>query len=149
MPDRLTAAELQEIRERESKATKGPWQVHSETLPLSPLGVEKLRKTGLVVERTIHTTWNHGQLKGPAPVVSTSCGPYHEPNISVSISEADATFLAAARTDIPRLLATIDHLAAVIHEACEDIRECAPMATVMLPETKTALFQAEEEYHDR
>lgn len=68
-----------------------------------------------------------------------------------------------AEHDRHDLLATIDHLAAVIHEACEAEEEgsmlarCASMARIQEMErsmdrrnaAQAALFQTEEEYHDR
>ncbi|MHA0048621.1 hypothetical protein [Deinococcus sp. PEB2-67] len=56
-------------------------------------------------EYTIHTAYPHGQLKGPAPVVSRMGGPYQYPSDLSALRPADATFIAHTPADIAYLLA--------------------------------------------
>ncbi len=112
MTDPLTPDELREVAARAEAATPGPWQVE---WWVWRDGQQRVchRGDGLLMRcaRGIHTAWEHGQLRGPAPVVTTVHGidptddllAYH----SAVIDEPDAAFIAHARTDIPRLLATI------------------------------------------
>ena len=110
----MSLAELiHELRALESEATPGPWQVHVEALAQSELGKEKGRGGGSV-ERSIHTAWDHPQLRGPAPVVTASVGPYQVPDRCIYISEGNAALIARMRNVLPALLdvaeaaATID-----------------------------------------
>lgn len=120
MSDPLIAAELAAIRERESNATPGPW------LHLS---------NGKGGEDDPCLVGHSKYIDHPTPI---TCGtPFW--------SSSDFDFIAAARTDIPRLLATIGHLAAVIHEACEDMRKAKE--PFIGCNAQDALFKAEEEYH--
>jgi hypothetical protein len=109
----LTADDLAAIRERAEAATPGKWEVvrdrHSHYLG------------GAHVERRIFTEWDHPQLKAPYGVGNGAFGigaTEGEPGLSmVAISEPDAAFIAAARSDIPALLAHIDALTAALEEA--------------------------------
>ncbi|HYE92376.1 MAG TPA: hypothetical protein VEA38_15205 [Terriglobales bacterium] len=79
------------------EATPRPWRVVRERLKLSPLGLER----GLRAEPPpeligIETVWDHGQLKGPVPVVTTAHGPYYEPNHHIYIRPADAELIVRA-----------------------------------------------------
>jgi len=59
--------------------TPGPWQVieekHEWSLPeRAMMGHEMPATSGEHLERRIFTTWEHGQLKSPFPVVNSSVG---------------------------------------------------------------------------
>ena len=75
-------------------------------LPPSALGRQRTER-GLALpgtpQLTIHTSWDHGQLQGPAPVVTTSCGPYFEPGIAIHLREADAALIVYYRSACPEL----------------------------------------------
>lgn len=96
-PDPL-AARLTEIREREQAATTGPWWFDEDELTWRLHGVHAMipaQMDGLIPEQVM----NHQILK--APKTGT---PYAEywPN------EADAAFIVAARTDVPRLVKALE-----------------------------------------
>lgn len=80
MPDILTPEEVAECRERAERATDGPWEA---------LGDE-------IVTYAVPRTASH-----PVQTVAMS---------GVCIEEADAEFVAHARTDIPALCATVEAL---------------------------------------
>jgi hypothetical protein len=82
MSDILTDADLAEIEKRAEAATQGPWD--------SPPWVDTLDRW------TIHTV--RGERDGAVGYL---------PSFATANSEADRTFIAASRTDIPALLATI------------------------------------------
>jgi hypothetical protein len=93
--DKLTAA-LAAIKERAEKATPGPWWFDESDLAWRLHGVHAIIPP--VMEGFPGQVLNHQILK--APKTGT---PYAEywPN------EADAAFIVAARTDVPRLLAVV------------------------------------------
>jgi hypothetical protein len=73
-------------------ATPGPWEVQVDERPH--------HRGGAHIERRIRTSWEHGQLKAPYPVITTSVGigaaaggPAH---YMVSLGEHDAAHIAAA-----------------------------------------------------
>jgi len=72
-------------------ATPGPWEVQVDDRPH--------HRGGAHIERRIRTSWEHGQLKAPYPVITTSVGigavaggPAH---YMVSLGENDAAHIAA------------------------------------------------------
>ncbi len=90
-PKSLTDAELAEVHKREQAATAGPWD------SVDSFGSH----TYMVVQRLPN---------GPPPLF-----------IGGHFShEANADFTAAARTDIPRLLATIAELKAILADCQQD-----------------------------
>jgi hypothetical protein len=103
-PMTMTSERLAEIEARAAAATPGPWQVVLDKWP-HYLGLTPHQ------ERRIFTTWAHPQLKAPAPVVNSSTGigetrggPARR---MVSIGAEDADFIAAARDDVPDLVAAL------------------------------------------
>lgn len=97
-------AACDEIDRLSENATPGQWQVCAETMKLSDLGRTRGIGEGMV-ERTIHTQWNHPQLGSPAPVVTTQSGPYYTPGVHIFIREDDAHLIAAYRTLAPTVAA--------------------------------------------
>lgn len=101
----LDAATLAALREKAEKATPGGWQFIEDAVP-SRLG-------GSIVERTIHTAWDHGQLRGPAPIVSlgVTVGQDGKARYFVHIGKDDAAHIAAASPDVVlALVAEIERL---------------------------------------
>jgi hypothetical protein len=94
--DRLTA-ELAAIKERAGKATAGPWWFDEDDQVFRLHGVYKIIPS--FMEGIPDQILNHQILK--APKTGT---PYAEywPN------EADAAFIVAARTDVPRMAAAVE-----------------------------------------
>lgn len=97
---RLSEMQLNEIEERSNLATPGPWKVY---VGIDDENVEK------EMERRIGTAYDHPQLKGPRPVV-TSAVYRDEPHYRIYLGKEDANFIAAAREDIPNLLAHIKNM---------------------------------------
>jgi hypothetical protein len=91
----LTAAELEEIRERCEAATSGPWHPITPTDDAPSAGVSNA------------TTPNR---HGPTFLW------WPEECATRAQDRADAAFIAAARTDIPALLVTVDALRATLQE---------------------------------
>jgi hypothetical protein len=87
MQSPLGARELQEIEERASRATVGPWVAE-----ISPDGT---------VAMVDHATLRSDEAD--EPLIIASC------DVAGNLDN-DAVFIAAARTDVPRLLATIRSL---------------------------------------
>jgi hypothetical protein len=98
-----------------TKATKGPWQIEWRT--------EKDGTPYLIGGRQeakgIHTSWDHGQLNGPAPIVGIAYGFDPDDNnrsySTVVIAENDARFIVAARDIVPLQATAICRLVAEIH----------------------------------
>ena len=105
----LTDAELQAIRERAEKATEGPWEsVMDVTRKNGPLRADVQQQNP--VREIFKTGQKAGQLRRE----------WHR-NVAIGILFPacllhDAEFIAHARTDIPRLLAEIDRLKALVKE---------------------------------
>lgn len=104
----LTDEELADLERLSTEATGRPWQVVKEPLKVTKAGEEYGSKAGPGwVETSIHTAWDHGQLKGPAPVVTTASGPFYEPTRHIHIRAQDADFIVAACNATRRLLAEV------------------------------------------
>lgn len=89
--------------------TPGPWKVFRQEIPI--------HFGGNHIERRIGTEWNHPQLRGSYPVVTTATGVPAvdgDPPIQfTSIGEKDAAHIAACNpAAMTELLATIDSLRA-------------------------------------
>lgn len=112
-PAPLTPAELAAIRARERKAMPGPWEWNIDDdasdgeFLLTSEHPERIAAGDLVQpdgDRWVATAWkvdidllpeeNDGETRGRV--------------FSIVLNRADAAFIAAARTDVPRLLATVD-----------------------------------------
>lgn len=75
----LTEQQVREILAGVDGVTPGPWQVVQTKHPWfmsaqKVLGTALPERTGSHLERRIFTTWEHGQLKAPFPVVNSSHG---------------------------------------------------------------------------
>ena len=99
--------------------TPRPWQLYKEEIPVA---------CGLTVTSTsIHTEWEHAQLKGPAPIVTlgTSVMPENEtPRRAVHtiyIRDADAKFIVKACNAYDGLCESLKALLIFNKELCEDI----------------------------
>lgn len=84
--------DLDKIEALARAATHGPWEVQVDDRPH--------HRGGVHIERRIRTSWEHGQLGAPYPVITTSVGvgaaaggPAH---YMVSLGEHDAAHIAAA-----------------------------------------------------
>lgn len=89
----LQSREIQAIRQRHEQATAGPWEVCERKIDT------------FLTDRCVVTTWTDPRSKWQVPIVSAS---QSRSGTGVWIDERDARFIAAARTDVPRLLATLD-----------------------------------------
>lgn len=112
MGKRVTPERIAELRRILREATPPKWKVHVAPLEQSELGRQEGRCGKGYFETTIHTEWNHSQLKGPAPIVTTALGPYTTPSISIHIREADAALIVAAVNSLGDLLDEIERLSA-------------------------------------
>src|SRR5690625_297831 len=95
MTKRLSKADLTAIRERAEKATQGRWYYEVD----GDLYSDKTR------DRVMY------------PYMSSESIPY------IKISESDATFIAYARQDIPKLLAEIERLRETLDKTLTAIDE--------------------------
>jgi hypothetical protein len=89
----LTEQELAAIRQRERNATAGPWQVHEHEVD------------AFLLERGISTAWKDPKLEWTKPIVHLSTS---EAGAGVSMTAEDADFIAHARLDVEKLMATLD-----------------------------------------
>jgi hypothetical protein len=99
---------LREIEERCEKATEGAWKVYD--TPHKHF-----------TELRIGTEWEHGQLKGPYPVVNQTVT--IEGKILVAIRPNDAEFIAHSRTDIPYLLSLLKRCEGSVEKELEYVTE--------------------------
>jgi hypothetical protein len=87
--------DLDKLEALAREAMPGPWEVQIDERPHYRGGVHH--------ERRIATAWEHGQLKGKYPVVTTSVGIGKEadgpPHYMVGMREEDANFIAAANPE--------------------------------------------------
>lgn len=81
---------LEEIKQRESKATKGEWKIYNEDFG-----------------KAIGTVEHHPQLQAPTPIVTLGLG---KGGHKIHINENNADFIAHARQDIPDLIAEVENL---------------------------------------
>lgn len=81
---------LEEIKQRESKATKGEWKIYNEDFG-----------------KAIGTVEHHPQLQAPTPIVTLGLG---KGGHKIHINESNALFIAHARQDIPNLIAEVERL---------------------------------------
>lgn len=100
MTNRLTTEQLEAIRKRADKATKGPWEVIEEID-----GIYGGMNT-VVITTKPHTQW-------AKRIVSVGQTRKHVKGDA----EANVEFIAAVREDIPKLLAEVEALTAKISEA--------------------------------
>jgi hypothetical protein len=91
--EQLNQEQLHEIRLRERRASKGPWVVRQHIID------------EFVTDRSITTTWEDPSLQWPQSIVGVHQSAH---GIGSWIDEDNAKFIAAARTDIPNLLSTLD-----------------------------------------
>lgn len=120
---RLTPAEVAMVEAAE-KATPGPWRVLEEECSLNDLGREN-GFTSATTQRLIGTTWEHGQLHGPAPIITTAHGPFHDPPTRIYLSEGNAAHIAAANpTAVLALCATIAELRGLLDDFVDAMQRC-------------------------
>lgn len=106
-----------EARAMVAAATPGPWGVYAQERQLNETGRAQFPDgCAPIVERRIGTAWVHPQLHGPAPVVTTSTGPFHDPPTTVEVSDADATLIAAAPDLAHTVVALHDRVATLAAE---------------------------------
>jgi hypothetical protein len=122
--DRIATA-LSGMKEREGKATRGPWAVREWKMmpPDKTVGIESTS-----IERGCVVAFMRDTLHG-----------------SLDRARTDAAFIAAARTDLPRLVEAVEYLLGEMttpmcgHEDAElDCRSCEVLARV------AAILDAEE-----
>lgn len=92
----LTGPELAELRIRVDKATPGPWTVYERQI------------AEFLVERGIGTEWVDPELNWSSPIISaTQAGS----GLAIWIEPENAEYIAKSRTDLPRMLMTLDAFA--------------------------------------
>jgi hypothetical protein len=109
----MTRAErLEEIRKRADKATPGPWETAIYDKAKEP--IEWLRECLSHGSGPVHLTWcpEHPLTQGLYPRPEHAVVPAITGNGPTS--EANAVFVAAARSDVPWLLEEITRLADVV-----------------------------------
>jgi len=113
----VSAQHLAEIEARLAAASCGPWKVYARVRELSALGKEKfpdgLREDVRTV-RYIGQTFDHPQLKAPAPIVTVSVSPYFVETHSPDIEPANAEFIAHAPSDVAVLVEAVKALRAAL-----------------------------------
>ena len=97
----MTEKELQEIRARAEAATEGPWEWR------------KLEYD----EDDSDTEMPWLDCAGDDPVMDFGDCEQYYPTEGTPPNEADAEFIAAARQDVPKLLAEVERLRTVIEDA--------------------------------
>jgi hypothetical protein len=97
VPDNPASAALEEIREREQAATRGPWWFDEDDLMWRLHGVHAVMPP--FMEGFPEQVLNHQILK--APKQGTPYAEYWP-------CPADASFIVAARSDVPRLLKALE-----------------------------------------
>ncbi len=105
---RLTPEERAAIRERESKATAGPWHSHN---PDDSSSMNCYCVSALKIEPDVY--WDDTTGIIAATLIQTPLTIGNNPKDGDKWEE-DAEFIAAARTDIPRLLDDLDAVDAEI-----------------------------------
>ena len=88
----LKFEEIKEILQRAQDATPGPWVVQERPVD------------DFLIDRCITTDWADPKLEWPSPVVGVTQSEY---GAATWIEPNNAAFIAAARADIPQLLATL------------------------------------------
>lgn len=128
--------DLDKLEALATAATPGEWQVIIDK-HLHHLG-------GNHIERRIATTWEHGQLRGPMPIVNSSVGisatKDGPPQHMTHIREHDAAFIAAFNPAVAlELIAEIKRLRGDydgVTNECADLRR---MVTLMQNQKANAL----------
>lgn len=103
--------DLDAIREREAAATSGPWEVRDHALLWNTLGLDQFKDRDpaeLKSEHLVVTSWIHGQIQSEVVIFCVAVSPYFDRPQHIHIRPQDAAFIAAARQDIPDLLAALD-----------------------------------------
>lgn len=101
MTKRLTDDELTQIRERADKATGGPWEIANTADIFTELGAEN--KEGILADDA--DGWHIADCSTGVTFVD---GELEE--LSYNEVRSNASFIAYAREDIPKLLAEIERL---------------------------------------
>jgi hypothetical protein len=124
------------MKEAAAKATPGPWKVYKTPFTQTELG----RAQGFKEERTsvvnaIGQAWDHPQLKAPLPIITTTHGPYYDPQHAVKIEDEDAEFIAicnpanvsALIEEVERQAREIERVIGERNELNEEIETCHDM----------------------
>ena len=115
---------ITKIEARASAASAGPWKVYKTPFTLTELGRQQgFKEDRKSVVNAIGQTWDHPQLKGPMAIVTTTHGPYYDPQHAVKIEDDDADFIAHAREDVPALCHDWRVLRAALSKADEIVIE--------------------------
>lgn len=102
----MTPEELKEIKERAEKATMGNWVVEDYRQQS-----KDWRSTGIIWAKTEENYYSPGKK-----ICSVSCSNLHAGSDPIEIAEfeANSTFIAHARTDIPKLIEALEKSIEVI-----------------------------------
>ncbi|HZC78246.1 MAG TPA: hypothetical protein VE258_10875, partial [Ktedonobacterales bacterium] len=111
----VTGRELQAIKQRAARATSGPWQIH-------------VRGTSTTIEAQDGKKW----------IAQAVLGTYGIGNV-----EANATFIAHARDDIPTLLAEVERQRAALAALAEQLRQTTAARDDL---SQRAMLAAKERY---
>lgn len=152
----LSAAQLEEIKEREQAATAGPWawqiNIKGKTVTLQggrprlDLSVMQFERWGM--NRAAPTFMIPGQRDGLQAweradhYAATVPGREHHASWFQRIAHPDAAFIAHARTDVPALLAHIEALEArqtTLTEAVENYEAMLKRAATRNPRLPTEM----------
>jgi hypothetical protein len=106
----LSPERLAEIRDREAAATPGPWGTYDDGTGRLDIAADlEETGTGYSCRRSIAQTDEYPIDNDPAHAEWAS-------DQDLEQSQADAEFIAAARTDVPALLAEVNRLSLTPHE---------------------------------
>lgn len=101
MTNRLTTEEIEAIRKRAENATEGPWEQLNGVDIFTPLNIT----TNHDVASDHNDGWHIATCVGFTTTVDGE-----EIELDYTEVEANAEFIAAARSDIPKLLAEVERL---------------------------------------
>ena len=79
------------------KFTPGPWKVYVDPRAWNEVALQRgiPRGNQPPPEVRVGTEWDHPQLKGPAPIITTTHSPYYVEPVSINIKMEDAHLIAA------------------------------------------------------
>jgi len=135
----MTDEELSAIEERAKAATAGPWRVEEHALDLTDAGTDHGMPP--MFNREVRTSWVHGQAKDTFPITPVWVSPFYSPNAHVRMSAHDATFIAAARTDVPALVEEVRRLRAEVAQVNRVLTGERDAADALLDQRDEALAE--------
>jgi hypothetical protein len=123
----LNESELKKLLQLAEKATPGPWKVYKTPYTLTELGrAQGFKEDRKSVVNAIGQAWDHPQLKGPLPIVTTTHGPYYDPQHAVKIEDVDADHIAAFDpSTCAELVREVLRLRKEVKDAAEDLQSAA------------------------